>query len=75
MRFEHLAVIRTEKARVSDFYGITKILRELLEEIIEAVEEFLGHHAMALKLEEEGTGMRLKACFTVRSQDELVNGV
>ena len=43
-----------------------------MEERIEAFEEFLGNHAMALKLEEEGAGMRLELRFTIGSQYELI---
>ena len=43
-----------------------------MEEIIEAFEEFLGQHPMALKLEEKGAGMRLEPRFTIGSQNQLV---
>ena len=72
MGLKNLVVLRTKQSGIANLGGIAKVLRKLAKETIEPCAEFPGWHPVLLKLEEEGTRMRLKLCLTICGEDELV---
>src|SRR5678810_562406 len=69
---QYILVERTEQTCITDLHGITKVIRELAEKFIEPAGKFIGGHPMALKLEQEWSGMWFELRLPIGCENKIV---
>jgi hypothetical protein len=75
MAGQHVSIERTKHSRIPNFYGIAEVFRQLPKKCIEFADKVALQQAMALKFEQEWSGMWAEVRFSIGCQHQILEQV